>query len=884
MSAHNDRLTRRLMFTIGPGFALVLLLLGLLTVLGLKQLAEINHCLKTIVTENNAKTQLAFRMRGILRDRAVSMLSIAVMHEPWEKDAEMMRFYGFGEAYQKTRLELEELLRHEEEKTLLEKIDQITRVNRPVMIRTVDLAMDGYTFLSFEVLQHEAIPLQHQLVQVLDELIGFQRVQTQLTAEAAHGNYTQIRSLLLVLGSMAVVVATLVAWAVIRRTSRLAAATERESTKYQTLFETNTDGIVILDSNGFIDCNNATLEMFGMASREAFLACQPKDLGQTIQADGSTSAAMAMRHIREALQQGHAFFEWIALRPDGSTFPASLALHTMTLDGRQVIQAIMRDVSAQKESEDALRQARDAALKAAQMKSQFMANVSHEIRTPMNGILGMSNLLLGTDLAPRQREYAESVAGSAEALMRVINDVLDFSKMEAGRLSLERIDFDLGSQLREILELYIPRADAKGLALRLERQEGLADWVHGDPLRLRQVLLNLLDNAIKFTQTGEIHLRVEPLSSPTGNVRFSVQDTGPGMIPEVQKRVFQAFVQGDDSITRRYGGTGLGLTISQQLAELMGGSLTLESHPGKGSIFHLTLPLPPARPSRAPRDQQSPEIHFPDTRILLAEDNPVNRKLVHYMLERLGVEVLSAEDGRLAYEVLNEELQAQRAVDLILMDIQMPEWDGLSTTRAIRALEEQQGLSRLPILAITANAMADFAQTCLQAGMDAVLIKPLSDEDLLASLSHWLPQRVRTRAVKPPSPDQAQSRTSIDSMSFAPRLFDLGKVHKLCRNDPAQVREMLELFISSSEPLLDALSRSILAKDAPQAARQAHQIKGAAAYLGALGMTRHAGATEERARAGDCPGCIEHMEELESAFIALRLEMEKVINQLGLPG
>lgn len=884
MFTRNALLARRLIFTVGSGFALALILIGALTALGLWQLEETNARLEAIVQENSVKTRLANQMRDILRDRAISMLSIVVVSDPFEKDEEMLRFYSFGSAYQKVRLELEKLANRNQEKTALANIDRLTRMNQPVMVRTVDLAVEGYTFLAFEVLQREALPLQQQLVQQLDHLIQFQRDLTGQAASEAHRNYTRTRSLMLLLGTLAVLVAGGVAWAVVRRTARLAAATEREGTKFQTLFETNTDGIVILDGEGFIDCNNATLEMFRMGSKAEFLACRPKDLGQEIQTDGDTAESLAERNIRLAMQQGHAFFDWIGRRPDGSTFPANLALHAMTLDGRTVIQAIMRDVSAQKEIEETLKRARDAALSATEMKSQFVANVSHEIRTPMNGIMGMTKLLLATELTPRQRDYAETVAGSAESLMKIINDLLDFSKIEAGRLTLEQIDFDLWGQLRQILDLYKPRTDAKGLVLSMERQGGLQDWVRGDPLRLRQILLNLLDNAIKFTQRGEIHLVAEALAEVPGHIRFSVRDTGPGMSPEVQTRIFQAFAQGDGSVTRKYGGTGLGLTICRQLAELMGGSLTLESAPGRGSTFHLTLPLPESRPPRQTLPSRTPELYFPETRVLVAEDNPVNQKLTRYMLEHLGVTVLLTGDGKMAYERLREEFNAQRPVDLILMDFQMPEWDGLTATRAIRDLEHAEGRPRLPILALTANAMAGFEQRCEEAGMDGVLTKPLTDEVLVAALARWLPEHARARRASDAGREIGAPPSSDSPIYGSPRLFNLGKIRKLCQDDPMRMEEMLRLFITSSEALLDALSLAINTKDAVQAVRQAHQIKGAAAYLGADDMTRHAAATEQRAKAGDCQGCVDTMEELESAFIALRLEIEKEIKQLGSRG
>ncbi|MEW6678373.1 MAG: ATP-binding protein [Pseudomonadota bacterium] len=878
MFSRNALLARRLIFTVGSGFALALLLIGALTALGLSQLAETNARMEAIVHEHSVKTRLANQMRDILRDRAISMLSIVVMNDPFERDQEMLRFYGYGSAYQMVRQELVSLISQPDEKAVLAKIDQLTRQNQPVMVRTVDLGMEGYTFLAFEVLQQEAIPLQRQLVTELDHMVQIQRTRTRNAAEEASQNNAKTRSLTLLLGVLAVLVAGIVAAAVVKRTARLAAASEREGTKFQTLFETNTDGIVILDQGGFVDCNQATLKMFRMASKEEFLACRPEELGQTIQACGTPAAELAERHIKLAMQQGHAFFDWIARRPDGSTFPVHLALHAMTLDGRTVIQTIMRDISAQKETEEKLMRARDEALGATEMKSQFVANVSHEIRTPMNGIMGMTQLLLTTPLSPRQKDYAEAVARSADALMHVINDLLDFSKIEAGRLTIEHIEFDLAEQLRDILELYIPRADSKHLALRLERQDELPAWVRGDPLRLRQILLNLLDNAIKFTHQGEVRLKVEPVPASAPMIRFSVLDTGMGMDLDVQSRVFQAFSQGDGSVTRKFGGTGLGLTICRQLAELMGGSLTLESTPGRGSTFHLTLPLPAAKPARklqTPPAREVAERRFDGARILVAEDNPVNQKLVTYMLEAVGVEVLMVGDGKEAYERLFQEQQAGNAVHLVLMDFQMPEWDGLTATRAIREAEQLGGRKRTTILALTANAMAGFERTCLDAGMDGVLIKPLKEEDLNAALVQWLPDLARDGRDTPP----VEREEATPPLREDAPLFQADKIRKLCQNDPKRIEEMLTLFITSTEPLLEALSQALRLGDSPDAGRQAHQIKGAAAYLGAEEMTLHASTLEKLAKAGALDQCTEPMEDLEAAFIALRLDLEDEIKR-----
>ena len=855
------QLPKRILSTVGAGFGLALALLVALTVVGLHQLAATNAHLDAIVGANSVKSRLANQMRDLLRDRAISMLTIVVSGDAFEKDQEMVRFYGYGSAYQQVRLELDKLAQRPQERAVLERIDRLTQANRPVMVRTVGLAVDGYTFLAFEELQREGIPLQRQLVKELDTLIQIQRDMNRQAAEDAQRDYERTRLLMVGLGLVVIMVSAAVALAVMRRTARLAAASESERTKFLTLFETNTDGIVILTPQGFTDCNPATLQMFHMDKVEDFLSRCPEDLGEENQPCGTPSTLLAERHIREAMEKGHAFFRWTARRPDGSTFPAEIALHAMNLGGDTVIQAIMRDVSAQKEAEAALEAARDAAVAAADMKSQFVANVSHEIRTPMNGIIGMTRLLLSSPLNPRQKEYAQTIAQSAESLLGVINDLLDFSKIEAGRLTLESIEFDLSALIREALELHIPRADAKALPLRLDKSPDLPAWVRGDPLRVRQILLNLIDNAIKFTQEGEVRLSVARLPGQAEQLRFSVRDTGIGMDQDAQKRIFKAFAQADGSVSRKFGGTGLGLTICRQLAELMGGRLSLESSPGLGSVFHLDLPLPAAQPpAPAGHGDAARALHFPGVTVLVAEDNAVNQKLISFMLDNLGVTVITVEDGRMAYDLL-----ANTPVDLVLMDCQMPEWDGLTASRAVREREAAENRPRLPIVALTANAMVGYDAVCREAGMDDYLTKPIREGELVAALNRQLPGRaVETLEVAAPEPEPAQAAQG----------FDGAKLRRVCRNDEAQVGEMLSLFVSSTESLLAELAQALAHRDAHQAARQAHQIKGAAAYIGSEAVAQLASEAETQAKAQDWSACMTTLEDLEAAFIGVRLEIE----------
>jgi signal transduction histidine kinase/ligand-binding sensor domain-containing protein/ActR/RegA family two-component response regulator len=384
--------------------------------------------------------------------------------------------------------------------------------------------------------------------------------------------------------------------------------------------------------------------------------------------------------------------------------------------------------------------AKNQAESATRTRGAFLANMSHEIRTPLNAVLGMTELVLDSDLDQRQRDLLETVHASGRSLLALINDILDFSKIDAGKLTLEHDPFDLKQCVDRVAGLLRVKAHEKGLALELQVDPACPVDVVGDVVRLQQVLTNLMGNAIKFTEHGRVTLRVEPgtgLDWGAGSVplRFSVMDTGIGIEPAKQRAIFEAFEQADGSITRRFGGSGLGLSITRSLVVLMGGELDVESRPGEGSTFRFEAPfeLAPVLSKRTSPAGEAAATLPEGLGILVAEDNPVNRKLATLMLEGMGHRVETVEDGLQALARL-----ATGDVDLVLMDVQMPGMDGLEATRTIRRREEAAGSPRLPVVALTARAMADDRQACLEAGMDAFVPKPIQRTELVAAMADAL--------------------------------------------------------------------------------------------------------------------------------------------------
>jgi two-component system sensor histidine kinase/response regulator len=776
-----------------------------------------------------------------------------------------------------------------------------------------------------------------------------------------------------------------------------------ERTAYlNALVENSPLAIMVLDAEQRVQLCNTAFEKLFQYARDEIVGKPVGGLFADIdlaEARGSSDSLMDEEPIHLVTRRQ---------RRDGSF--VDVELHTVgMLVNRKMVGSlgIYQDISVRKRAEEAARQAKEAAEASNRAKSEFLANMSHEIRTPMNGIMGMTELVLDTELDPVQREYLNLAKMSADSLLSLINDILDYSKIEAGKLEIDAINFNLGDGLGDTMKTLSFRAHQKGLELAFEIGPDVPDALVGDPGRLRQIIVNLVGNAIKFTEHGEVVLHVETESRAEQEIRlhFIVADTGIGIPAEKQTAIFESFNQADGSMTRKYGGTGLGLTISSRLVELMGGKLSVESSPGQGSRFHFTVAFALQKsPARVvvPRDPmtlrdmrvlvvddnatnrqiltkmldgwhlkptavdsaakaivalregqglgrifplilldaQMPEMdgfalaetikrnpdwgaatvmmlssaglrgdaarcreigvaayltkpvrqaelldaivtalgtrpakslpsslvtrhslreNRPQVRILLVEDNAVNQLVALRLLEKQGHAVTIAANGKKALEALKKD-----SYDLVLMDIQMPEMNGWEATRAIRESEKATG-EHIPIAAMTAHAMKGDEERCIAAGMDDYLSKPIRIPELLAVVDKIGNRKAAARGMEVASKGRIDLAAALDRLEGDRELFD----------------EMTHLFIQECPRAMEEIRRAIGTQDAKVLERHAHSLKRSSANLGAVGVSRAAGALEECARSGNLERADNLFKFLEQDLDHLRSELEALSQSIA---
>ncbi len=627
------------------------------------------------------------------------------------------------------------------------------------------------------------------------------------------------------------------------------------------LFQHANSPIMSTDKNCLVTEWNDCAQIMSGYSREEVL-------GQNF-LNGCLNKREVFRAIKQVLAgEVVSNLEVTMVNKEGDRIEILLSLTARRNDAGNVVGVVGmgQDITTRKHAEQTLQQARDRAEEANRAKSNFLATMSHEIRTPMNAIIGMTQMARQTQLDPLQEEYLDAINDSTQQLLHLVNDILDFSKIEAGQLELEMTSFHLGNILRNLARTQGLRAWQKGLFLDLNIDNSLNESYLGDPGRIQQVLVNLTENALKFTDhlgitvnVGKTNARFArkkgmPLKeNPKSQLlEFSVTDTGIGIAADRQKEIFERFRQSDSSTTRKYGGTGLGLAICKELVQRMGGVIWVESVPGEGSSFRFILPLEPAKQTKPRLSRSKAAKKTKGSRLLLAEDNPMNLKVARHFLEKMGYDLILAENGQQVLESLQ-----QTPVDLVLMDIEMPVLDGLEATRRIRDGQCGDQRREIPIIALTAHAFEGYREHCLAAGMDDFLTKPLDFDHLSELIQHWL--SLDRRFCQVPKVQSLDRKKALQKMEGDALLLD----------------EINTLFLEELPKTTGRLEKAMKAKDCKKLQLLAHGLKAPAAMIGAEKAFSLAQKLEKCAESGTLDRCKELLEDLLAELTEVAQHLEK---------
>ncbi len=677
------------------------------------------------------------------------------------------------------------------------------------------------------------------------------------------------------------------------------------------IVEFSNDAIISMTLRGRIVTWNPAAEMlYGYSAKEA--------IGSPISILVPPVRTDAMMGIVQRIKSGERIthFQTEHVNKEGSQIEVSLTLSPISDAAGKIasIAVIARDIRERQRAERELQQAKDAAEAANRAKSQFLANMSHELRTPLNGIIGMTDLALDTPLAPEQRDYLGTVQTAADHLLGLVSDILDFSKIEAGKLNLDQVGFNLKDTLRDVLKPLGLRAEKKGLGLACQIHPDIPNWLVGDPVRLRQVLINLVGNGIKFTEQGEVAVQVELAAQTDQETRlhFAVRDTGNGIPADKQGLIFDPFVQADGSTTRKYGGTGLGLAITTKLVEMMGGRIWVESEVGRGSIFHFTVCLTrpegpegllPA-PGGGEDSDRDPEESRPrqgtasrgrasrPLRILLVEDDLVNQQVAVGFLKKHGHTVVVTGNGRQGLVALFPGAQAEDtgppgpglpdgSFDLVLMDLQMPEMDGLEAIAAIRAQEKATG-GHVPIIALTAHARKDDQERCLAAGFDSYLTKPIRAQELFQAIASLVsPVSCSASETSETGERRGVSATCSESPGgpSGDGVFDKGAVLHRLGGRTQLLHNLVKVFLKECPTYLDEIRAAIATGDARQLERAAHTLKGSVSYFGSKAAFAAADKLESQGHGGDLAGASQAFPVLEEAIDQLQPALAHLVRE-----